>query len=341
MKNINRRTFIKQASLLAAGSYTLQCPFQKSRATLMSVNGPITGFDKGFTLPHEHIMVDFIGADKVNASRYDREEVFRSALPKLLSGKQAGCRTLVECTPAYLGRDVLLLKQLSIASGVNLITNTGYYGAAGEKYYPEHVYNESAEQIADRWINEWNNGIEGTGIKPGFIKTGVDKFPLSDTQQKVIKAAAIAHLATGLTIGIHTGDGKAAMQELSILKKQGVSPASWIWIHAQNEKNMEFHFNAAREGAWIEFDGVNAASKQLHIDLLKAMKKKRLLDHVLVSQDSGWYHVGEKDGGDFKDYRYIFTDFIPALEEVNFTRKEINQVFAQNPGKAFSIKSSI
>lgn len=338
---INRRKFLQQAGLLTAGSLLSGDFLQEASTHLMTVNGPLRVQDAGYTLSHEHIMVDFIGADKITPLRYNREEVFRAALPKLTSVKEAGCKTIVECTPAWLGRDVTLLKQLSGASGINLITNTGYYGAAGEKYYPDFVFTEPAEQIAGRWTSEWKNGIDGTGIKPGFIKTGVDKFPLTATQQKVIKAAAITHLATGLPIGVHTGDGKAAMQEMSILKKQRVNLNSWIWIHAQNEKDAAFHIKAAREGGWVEFDGVNAASEQSHIALLTAMKKNRLLHKVLVSQDSGWYHVGEQEGGSYKDYNYIFTHFVPALQKHGFTPEEVHSLFNKNPAKAFSIRKPI
>ena len=33
---------------------------------------------------------------------------------------------------------------------------------------------QDAQELADLWIKEFNNGIEDTGIKPGFIKIGVN-----------------------------------------------------------------------------------------------------------------------------------------------------------------------
>src|SRR4030095_8338607 len=100
---------------------------------------------------------------------------------------------------------------------------------AKDKYLPQHAYSETSEQLAARWIVEWENGIDGTGIKPGLIKSGVDKAPLSEVQQKIIDATALAHLATGLTIGIHTGNGDAANEELKILERRGVAPSARIW----------------------------------------------------------------------------------------------------------------
>src|SRR5512135_3611425 len=166
----------------------------------MTVRGPVPAQDLGMTLMHEHVMVDFIGAAQVAKDRYDPDEVFRVVLPHLASIRSLGCRTLVECTPAYLGRDPVLLTRLSGASGVRLVTNTGYYGASGGKYLPREAYQESAEQLAQRWVDEFEKGIEGTEIRPGIIKIGVNKGPLSAIDAKLARAAALAHKATGLTI---------------------------------------------------------------------------------------------------------------------------------------------
>jgi len=335
----SRRDFLHKTMLAGAGICLVPNGLRgkAGQETVMTVNGPIRPEDLQFTLNHEHILVDFIGAGNVNRDRYRTEDVFNTALPILQDLKEKGCTTFIDCTPSYLGRDAQLLQRLSRASGLNIITNTGYYGAAAEKYLPHHAYIESAEQIASRWINEWTNGIDGSSIRPGFIKTGVDKAPLTAVQRKVIEAAAITHLATGLTIGVHTGNGEAAKEQLGILKSRGVSPSARIWIHAQNEGNDQYHFGAARQGSWVSFDGVRPESSEAHIGHLKAMKSEKLLDRVLVSQDSGWYHVGETKGGDYKNYNYILTDFIPALRQQGFSEGEVKTLFITNPAKAFTI----
>ena len=74
----------------------------------------------------------------------------------------------------------MLLRRLSRASKLHILTNTGYYGAANDKFLPPHAFTESADQLAARWIREAREGIDGTGIKPAFMKIGVDAGPLSD-----------------------------------------------------------------------------------------------------------------------------------------------------------------
>ena len=179
----------------------------------------------GHRLIQEHNLVDFVGADSTRYHRWNRAEVIKTVLPYLQEIRNSGCSTLIDCTPAYLGRDPLLLKMLSDSSGLNILTNTGYYGALNNKYLPSHAFRETAEQIAARWIREWQDGIDGTGIKPGFIKTGVNPGMLSDLHKKLIKAAAITHLKTGLTITSHTGPALPSFEDLEILSSEGV-PAS-------------------------------------------------------------------------------------------------------------------
>jgi predicted metal-dependent phosphotriesterase family hydrolase len=335
---MNRREFLQKNAIATTGVLFFPAfTMAKPKTQVMTVLGPIDAKTMGFTLTHEHILVDFIGADKINKSRYDTEEVFQTALPFLKEIRAKGCDTLVECTPAYLGRDAQLLKRLSASSGLNIITNTGYYGAVNEKYLPTHAHTESAEQLATRWISEWKKGIEGTGIKPGFIKTSVDQAPLTPVQRKIISAAALTHLVTGLAIAVHTGNGEAAKEQLTILKSHGVAPEARIWVHAQNEQDPTYHIEAAKLNSWISFDGVNPESLRTYVSLLKTMKKENLLQRVLVSQDSGWYHVGEPKGGTFNPFTCIFSEFIPALQKEGFSQGEIDLIFRKNPVTAFTI----
>ena len=68
------------------------------------------------------------------------------------------------------------------------------------------------------------------------------------------------------------------------------------------------------------------------------MKTENLLARVLVSQDSGWYNVGEPKGGNYKNYTTIFTQLIPALQQNGFTKDEINGLFIVNPARAFTVR---
>jgi phosphotriesterase-related protein len=230
------------------------------------------------------------------------------------------------------------LRRLAEATGLHILTNTGYYNAAGGKFLPGHAKEESADALAARWVTEWTEGIEGTGIRPGFIKIGVDRGPLPEISRKLVQAAARAHRASGLTIAAHTGDGAAALEEIDILEEEGVSPSAFIWVHAQSERDGSFHKRAAERGAWVEFDGVGPDSIARHVELVGALKAAGRLDRVLVSHDAGWYAVAEPGGGKLRPYDTLSTAFLPALRDTGFPEDDMRRLTVENPREAFTLR---
>lgn len=314
---------------------------------IMTVNGPVPSSQTGITLEHEHILVDFIGADSTGYSRWDKKEVIIKALPYIDDIKKNGVNTFIECTPSYLGRDPWLLKELSKQTGINFITNTGYYGARNNLYVPESFYSSGPAEISALWINEFENGIEGSGVKPGFIKIAVDPADtLSPEHRKIITAAALAHLKTGLVIASHTGPEKPAFEQINILKEQHVDPSAFIWVHAQRG-SIESNILAAEEGAWVSLDNVRERpdlepgapnSIKWYANRISELKKKNLLNKVLISHDSGWYDPAKPNGGTFNGFTDIFDFLIPALKDEGLTDTDIDLLLVKNPQEAFTIK---
>jgi phosphotriesterase-related protein len=294
-----------------------------ARRPVNTVTGPISPSRLGVTLMHEHVIVDFGGT-----RQYNPDEVFRTALPHLRDLRAAGCRTLIEPTPEHIGRDAALLRRLSQASRLNILCATGIYGAANQKYIPDFAHRETAEQLAARYEAEFRNGIGTTGIRPGLIKTGVNRAPLPEIERKLVRAAALASKATGLPVASHTGPGPAALEQLEIFASAGVPPSSFIWVHAHNEKDHALHLKVARAGAWVEFDGLRDTTLDWHLDCVRTMKEAGLLHRTLISHDAGWYHVGEPQGGNYRGYTYLFREFLPRLK---WSQSDVNQLLVSNP----------
>lgn len=315
---------------------------------IMTVNGLINADSIGITLEHEHLTTDFTGAEVVPQPQYPVDKALNDLLPEFLGLKQLGVKTIIECTPEYIGRDVLLLKALSERSGLNIITNTGYYAAVDKKYLPAHAFTESSEQLAARWVAEWNDGIKGTGIRPGFIKLGVGKNSLDSIEQKIVHAGAIAHRQTGLKVAIHTGSGVAAMDEIDIFEAEGVSPEALIIVHSQNSSPVD-QVTIGRSGAWVSLDGIEGKDETIlkYTEFLLNLKENNLLQKVLISHDDGWAVVTHGEDsitfdrfGDRPEapYSAIFLMLIPKLLESGFTQGDIDQLLIHNPSEAFSIK---
>lgn len=326
---LSRRQFLLTASI---------APLLQKREQIITVNGAVRPSQMGKTLIHEHMLVDFIGADKISFDRWNREEVVKVVLPYLLEVKKQGIKTILDCTPAFLGRDVLLLRLLAQKSGLQILTNTGYYGAVDNKYLPTWAFTETAEELTDRWTAEFEKGIDGTDVKPGFIKIGVNPGHLSELHRKLIRAAGLTHLRTGLTICSHTGPAVAAFEELEELQRVGVHPSAFVWVHAQNESNKNLYTKVAQMGTWVSLDGIGWGDWENYAVWIDLMKSNKLMHRVLISHDAGWYKPDEVNGGNFVGFTAIFEKLFPILSQKGFNQKDADQLLIFNPAEAFKIQ---
>lgn len=301
-------------------------PLPSRRSLLMAWLAP----PEPSILVHEHVLVDFIGAAKIAPGRYDEDAVFAFVKPKLDAIARLGCKRFQECTPNFIGRAPRLLRRLMDATGIEIWTNTGLYAARDHIFLPAYAKQESAAQLAARWIDEHRKGVDG--MKPRFIKTGVNRGPLPELDKKIVRAGAICARETGLTLASHTGNGIAALEQIEICASEKLKLSQFVWVHADSEKDHAFHKKAAEAGAWVEFDHIGPAQAAIdwHLACVRFMAKNHLLTRTLISQDAGYYRPGEPNGGPWKDYSHIYTSFAPLLTPV-----ERKTLLWENPRAAF------
>jgi len=304
---------------------------------IMTVTGAVSPSDLGMTLPHEHVFSRF-GKDAARYPSYFEENLMESVVPYLKKLKDLGVDTIVDATAAFFGRHPEFLNKISNETGVQIITNTGYYGAAKGKYIPKHVDDETAEEIAKRWISEIRNGIDETGVYPGFIKTALEHKPMLDVDKKLIKAAALAHKETGLVIQTHTGDNiHAANESINILTQNGVAAEAWIWVHAHNVTEPANLYPLAKMGSFISFDGLNEKNAEHILNGLKQFKAEGLLHKALLSHDGNSF----RSDGSRKDYHFLLTGFKPQFLAFGFTEDDFEQLTVKNPAAALTIKKRL
>ncbi len=134
---------------------------------IRTVLGEIQPAELGITLMHEHIIWDWNGAEKNGRVPYSKKEIVDTMVPYLIELKRLGCQTLVEATTYGAGRDVDVLKACAMRTGLHIITNCGAWdgGKYRGKFIPDEIKNMDANKIAEAWVQEFQAGIDGTGIR--------------------------------------------------------------------------------------------------------------------------------------------------------------------------------
>jgi len=311
------------------------CQNSKALNQINTVQGPINFSELGMSLTHEHIMSNY-GKEINETPSYDSIQLFNQVIPYLKNLRSLGVNSIFDCTTEYFGRRVDLLKMISDATDIQIITNTGFYGAADDRYIPEYAYGASAKAISEIWIDEFENGIKGTDIKPGFIKLAFDDGrPPSDIDKKLLEAGILTHLSTGLTIAVHTGKNMEALElQMQLLRDNAIHPSAWIWTHANKVEDDIVLLDLAAKGSWISLDGVNESNINEYIRRIKLFKQKNLLHKILLSHDGN----GFPSGGPIRNFEAIFESLVPEMLTNGFTQDDIYQVLVRNPKEAFQIR---
>ncbi|MCI3922898.1 hypothetical protein MO973_21985 [Paenibacillus sp. TRM 82003] len=261
-------------------------------------------------LVHEHVLVGFVEQGALTPDMYDRNEVIAAILPLLSRLIETGCDLMADCAPQFLGRDPYVLRELSELSGVRLVTNTGLYKSP---YLPDYAYALPERELSALWTKEALDGIGESGVYPGFIKIALnDGAVIEEIQRKLLRAAMRTSLETGLPIQCHTIEADIAEHAYEIMKQSGFEQQRFIWVNAQTFLREELYRKLAEEGGWLSVDSIRMESYKECLDLLRLLSDIGAGDRILLSQDTGWFNVGQPGGGEIHPYHRLFTEFLPA-----------------------------
>lgn len=309
--------------------------------TIQTVKGDVPVNSLGMWLPHEHLFTDLRGPMVPGYAEGDLLDVEYTVRPHLEAAAAAGVTAFVECSTLGVGRNVEVLKHLASITPIHIIAPTGVYK---EGFIPADLLDMSVEGLANLWIRDLTEGMDGTGIKAGWIKVALSDNGPREIEVRNLQAAAITSKATGAIIGCHTIGGEAARRELAILAEAGHDLSRFIWIHSQTERDTAIHLEAAQQGVWIEFDSVgggSAADDAAMLESVLALIKAGYAANIMLSHDAGWYQPGEEHGipkpNGFRGYTALFEQFLPAMRQRGVSDKVIDQITIANPARAYAI----
>ena len=131
-----------------------------------------------------------------------------------------------------------------------------------------------------------------------------------------------------------------ALEELDILEEVGLAGPYLVVVHADSDPDMAKHEEIARRGAWLSYDGIREGNASGKVPLV-VEALRRWPEQVLISQDAGWYHVGEPGGGDIAALDWLPREFLPMLAAAGVGEAEIRRVMVDNPARAFAIRQGM
>jgi phosphotriesterase-related protein len=224
-------------------------------AYIQTVRGQVDIKDLGLVLPHEHLFTDLRGPQVPDYAQAESEAVAQVMAPYLEAAHEAGVTALVECSTVGVGRNVTVLERLAEVTPIHIVAPTGVYR---EEFIPPRLRSVSAEELTEEWVRDLTEGIEGTTVRAGFIKLSVSDDGPTPLEVRNLQAAAHASRQTGAVVASHTANGALARHEMEILETAGLDLDRFVWVHANLEPDVALHLEAARRGAFVEFDAVGA-----------------------------------------------------------------------------------
>ncbi len=262
---------------------------------LMTTLGAKNKGDLKLILPHEHVFVDLRTCDQPGYAQAETPDVIRLMGPELTRAAAAGITALVECSPVGVGRRADILKAVSEATNFPLVAPTGIYR---EPWIPPWAHEAGEDELCEWMTGELRGEIERSGVQAGFIKLSAGDDGLTPTETKVLRAAARAAQHGNSAIASHTIRGRVVRDQLDIIEDCGYTAERFIWVHANVEPDFELNLEMARRGAWIEYDAIGGDQPdEFFIGRIVRMLDAGLGDHILLSQDRGWYDPAQPGGG--------------------------------------------
>jgi phosphotriesterase-related protein len=306
---------------------------------IQTVTSKVNPEKLGITLPHEHLFTDLRGPQVPDYAMAAPEKVVSVMKPYMDEIVDLGVSAIVECSTNGVGRNPEILSNLAANTPLHIIAPTGVYR---EAYVPQDFLKKSASELADLWISDILDGIDGTRLKAGFIKMSVSDEGITDIEAKNLKAAVLTSQSTGAVIASHTIGGELAIQEMDLLESYGLDLGRFIWTHAQSEDDQTYHQEAVKRGVYISIDAIGSGwvPDELMLKQTLTLIETGYSDKILLSHDAGWYDPSQPDGhpeGDgIRGYSALFKFFIPDLLKHGVTENIIEEITIRNPAKAFA-----
>ena len=311
---------------------------------IMTVTGEINRSNLGRTLPHEHVIETAAGFNSLFPEITTREQVLTQAIEEFKELADNGIQSVIDTTTYDIGRDPDFLRDLSLATGINIVCSTGCYLQITPAFA-----NQTEKTIADLFIREIESGIGKTSIKPGVIKVATGSQGFTETTVKMFNAAAIAHLETGIPITTHTwAQGKTGIGQLEIFDKHNIDLSNVVIGHSDDSGDLAYLTELCQSGAFVAFDKLYPVDRlgsspniEERISNLITLLNHGFATKLMISHDwsihapAFWPKDEESDRKTQNPdgYLYISKVVLPELLKNSIENSTIDQMMINNPSE--------
>jgi len=260
---------------------------------------------------------------------------------RLKDVQDRGVKTLVDLTVGDW-RDIPFVKEAVSASGMQVIVATGIYWDV--PYYFKAQSGRSIEHIADLFTRDITDGIMDTGVKAGVIKCAADEPGVTPDVERILRAAAKAHRATGVHIATHThAASEVGLKQQDIFEDEGVDLSRVVIGHCGDSDDIEYIESVLKRGSCIGMDrfGIDVyLSMEKRVATIVELCSRGWVDRMVLSHDAccffdfyPWELI--KDTLTRWNFRHIPDDVIPALRKEGVTDEQLHAMTVGNPRRVF------
>jgi phosphotriesterase-related protein len=312
-------------------------------ADVQTVQGPVDADDLGVVLIHEHLRFRDEAVFAEWPQRYDEQAELTAALDAVNAAKQRGVQTIVEPTAMFGGRDVRFMLKVAEQTGVRVVPCTGIYSY---DYLPHYFENRDIDAMAEHFVADIQQGIQGTEIKAAFLKCAADAPGVTEHVEKIHRAVARASVQTGAPIMAHSMPAIATgPRQVEIFEEEGVDLSRVQIAHCGDTDDVSYIEALIDKGVYVGLDRYGL-EMFLPIDKRNATAAELLrrghAERLVLSQDFcptiDWYPeearpVFESQGA-IRNWSMtlVFDEVVPALREQGvLDDAAFETVFVDNP----------
>jgi phosphotriesterase-related protein len=314
-----------------------------------TVRGPVDVTRLGTTLMHEHV---FVLNEEIRLNYpgdWDEEARVADAAAKLNTLRQRGCDTIVDPTVIGLGRDIRRIQRVAARSDINIIVATGLYTYDDVPFYFRYRGQQSSSPASDpmtaMFVADLTDGIADTGVKTAFLKCAIEEKGLTPGVERVLRAVAGAHAATGAPITVHTHPGSGSgLEAMRLLAAEGTDLNRVVMGHSGDSTDLGYLTALADAGCLLGMDrfglDILLAFEQ-RVDTVAELARRGYADRMVLSHDAAcyidWFPQAAIDRfAPAWHYGHLFDDVLPALLERGVSEAQVEAMLVTNPRRFFS-----